>query len=321
LATSVVVAPSFGHGLVSTQQGIGATPGFDAVDDRRFWSAGRQEGALTAAAWKVSERGAGATMTVDIAANAGGFLVQGDAITHQGLYYVAPHGAVINLDATASHSTNPRIDSVFLRVRDNQHDGSTNNDALVDYVAGTATSGATLDNRTGAPALPSGAARLADILVPAASSSVTNANIRDRRAMANGAYYRGVSASNLAGSGGASVQTPTNCSTRLELSGVPVRASVRHGMINLGGSGVASYGIHVLLRVDTVTVTEFAYPAVLAGADDYRLHVAAGYSTGFVPTAGSRLVDFSFSLDNVAVASQTIKAPFELIIEELVGRV
>jgi hypothetical protein len=144
LATSVVVAPSFGHGLVSTQQGIGATPGFDAVDDRRFWSTGRQEGALSAAAWKVSERGAGATMTVDIAANAGGYLVQGDAITHQGLYYVAPHGAIINLDATASHSTNPRIDSVFLRARDNQHDGSLNNDALVDYVAGTATTGATL---------------------------------------------------------------------------------------------------------------------------------------------------------------------------------
>jgi len=169
-----------------TQAGTGASPGYDAVDVRRLAedpSIG--EGVTTYDSFRVSQRGAGANQSVDVNMDQVVY-VRGDAVTLQGIYPVPPHSATINETVTAADGTNPRIDQVVLEILDNTHDASGSNLARTRVIAGTPTGGATLDNRTGAAATPSSAMLLADVLVPAASSSVTNANIRDRRPFVQG---------------------------------------------------------------------------------------------------------------------------------------
>jgi hypothetical protein len=117
---------------------------------------------------------------------AGTAYVLGQNVTDQGLYRQYTTAAVL-VTANAHHATLPRIDQVILRIMDNAHDGSTFNEARIEIVPGTATAGATLDNRNGAANLTTlGEASksvllLADVLVPATSGAVT---VRDRRAQA-----------------------------------------------------------------------------------------------------------------------------------------
>ncbi len=183
MPTAIAIAPALGHAVLATQGGIGSTPGYDAIDLRRMIEGlhGDRQGVLDAVGWKVTERAAGATMTVDVAAQTGMARVNGGSVTAQGAYVVAPHATVISLDVPASNATNPRVDSVYLTVRDNAHDGAGFTDAGAVLLAGTATAGATLDNRTGAPAAPTSSVRLADVLVAANATSVTNGVIRDYR--------------------------------------------------------------------------------------------------------------------------------------------
>jgi hypothetical protein len=160
------------------------TQTYSAQRDRAMLGdTGLQEGVIGATDLKVSQRAAGANMSVDIAAGTG--WVKGDTVTRQGLYHTY-NDAVVNAAVTASHGSLPRIDQVGLRINDSTHGAGSDTPAL-EVLAGTATSGATLDNRNGAATLPASWLRLADVLVPAGSSSVTNANIRDRRPWARGA--------------------------------------------------------------------------------------------------------------------------------------
>jgi hypothetical protein len=119
-------------------------------------------------------------MSVDINMDDAAY-VRGDAVAHQGLYKIPPHASTINETITTANATNPRIDQVVLEVLDNQHDASGSNLARVRVIAGTASAGATLDNRTGAAALPSSALLLADVLVAANDTSISDSEIRDRR--------------------------------------------------------------------------------------------------------------------------------------------
>jgi hypothetical protein len=159
---------------------------YDAISARRYWTGfERGEGVSTYGSFRVSQRGAGVNMSVDVNMDDGAY-VRGDAVALQGLYYVSPHSATINEVVTAADATNPRIDQVVLELKDNAHDASGANLVQTRVVAGTATVGATLDNRTGAAALPSSALLLADVLVGATVTSISNANIRDRRAFVAG---------------------------------------------------------------------------------------------------------------------------------------
>jgi hypothetical protein len=151
--------------------------GYAAIDDRRIFDDLFSEGVIGLNDFKVVQRGAGANMSVDV--GAGVAYVQGDDVTLQGKYRVQ-NDATVNVVVTAAHATLPRIDIVYLRVRDTAHGGAANDTTLI-VGAGTATSGATLVNRNGAIALPNTCLWLADLLIPAASSSVTNANIGDKR--------------------------------------------------------------------------------------------------------------------------------------------
>ena len=103
------------------------------------------------------------------------------------LYRITQDNTALALTLTAANGTNPRLDQVILRMYDAVTDGSSQTKPTVETIDGTPTSGATLDNRSGAAdpqtALVNAKAYipLADILVPAGASSITGANIRIRK--------------------------------------------------------------------------------------------------------------------------------------------
>ena len=96
--------------------------------------------------------------------------------------------ATIALDTNGSGS-NPRIDQIVLHVYDASAAGDSSGQylAAIEPITGTPTSGATLDNRSGAPDLQVALANskayilLADVLMPAGASTVSAGNVRDRR--------------------------------------------------------------------------------------------------------------------------------------------
>lgn len=102
-----------------------------------------------------------------------------------GLYHVVNDAGVQGAATlAASHATLPRIDQLWLTIGDTTDLGSSSDVAAWTVVTGTPTAGATLDNRLGAGARPVSGIRLADILVPAGSSTVTVGNMRARMTFA-----------------------------------------------------------------------------------------------------------------------------------------
>jgi hypothetical protein len=120
--------------------------------------------------------------------SAGKAYVLGQQVADQGMYRVV---SLSNFDLVvpAGHATLPRLDQVILRVMDNTHDGAGFNEARIETVPGTATSGATLANRSGATPLTTlGEASknvllLYDILMPAAASSISGGNVARKVAL------------------------------------------------------------------------------------------------------------------------------------------
>lgn len=192
MASSIDVSPALGHAVISTQLGVGSSPGYDAIDLRRVANVGLQEGVHDTGGWKVTEHSPNG-MSIDVAGNVGIATVTGDTVSSQGNYVVSPHSSVANLTINTADATNPRIDQIILHAYDTTHDGLGSNKASMEVLTGTPTSGATLNNRNGATPLPNTALLLADVLVAAGTGTITNSNIRDRRKWANGAMWRGVS--------------------------------------------------------------------------------------------------------------------------------
>jgi hypothetical protein len=103
----------------------------------------------------------------------GAALIPGTESGTQGSYGVF-NDADVTLSVTAAHPTLPRIDIVAFKVQDSQFSGATNSCSLV-VVAGTAAGSPT------PPAAPANSIVLANIAVGAAVTSITNANITDKR--------------------------------------------------------------------------------------------------------------------------------------------
>lgn len=182
---------------------------------------GLQEGVVGATDVKPAQRGAGANQSVDIPAGAA--WIQIDTGTRNGISH-AYNDAVANVTVAAADATNPRIDQACLQYNDTAIPAGTGgNLPTFRILTGTATAGATLDNRTGAAALPNDCLRLADILVPAASTSVVTANIRDRRPWARGALWT-LQAAGPVAIGTTAAQALD--SARIECSGAPVEIEI-----------------------------------------------------------------------------------------------
>lgn len=129
------------------------------------------EGVASSTALAVSERGAGANMSVDVAAGVAWIL--GDDATAQPCYRVYNDGTV-NLTVTTADATNPRIDRVVAEVLDSTFSGASNLWRLR-VIAGTPA------GSPSAPALPSNAISLATISVPAGDTTIGSAQITDTR--------------------------------------------------------------------------------------------------------------------------------------------
>lgn len=112
-------------------------------------------------------------MTVNVAA--GEILVPGSSSATQGGYYCRV-SSTTSLVIAASDPSNPRVDRVVAQVTDSAYSGVTNTWALA-VVTGTPTAGATLANLNGVGAAPASSLTLGYVLVPAASTNVTNGNI------------------------------------------------------------------------------------------------------------------------------------------------
>ncbi len=192
MANTFDIAPSLGHGAITTQAGVGTSPGYDAIDDRRFWMLGLKEGILSLGSYAVTERGAGANMTVEVAATTGdGLVIQGDAVAVQGRYYIAPHSDVENVDISDGDAADPRNDLVIVQVMDDTHDSLGSNKARCIVLEGTPNAAATKTDAPGAngtPALPSSSIPLAVVNVPATEAvSIGDNDIDDRRPRHRGA--------------------------------------------------------------------------------------------------------------------------------------
>lgn len=121
---------------------------------------------------KVSQRGAGANLSVDVAAGVA-WVAGDDAAATQPLYRCYNDGTV-NLAIATADATNPRIDRVVAEVRDSAFAG-VSQDWRLRVVTGTPA------GSPSAPALPPNAITLATVSVPAADTTISDSQITDGR--------------------------------------------------------------------------------------------------------------------------------------------
>jgi len=108
---------------------------------------------------------------MNVNVNSGTVFIQGTTVRNSGTYTVCLDTNA-TLTVSAANVTNPRIDNVIARVTDNGNNTSTSTVELTTGVAAPSPS---------APALPANSLLLAQIAVAANASSITSANITDKR--------------------------------------------------------------------------------------------------------------------------------------------
>jgi hypothetical protein len=281
---------------------------------------GLQEGVVGATAsaldFKVTQRGAGANMSVDVAI---GFAWnQIDTGTNNGFAHIS-NDAIANVGPfTASSGTNPRIDQVILRYNDTSIPTGSGNTPTLEILTGTATGAASLDTRAGAAALPSDCQRIADVLIPTSSTSVVTANIRDRRPMARGQYNLIVRTQNAAAGSNytttatsAALMDSTNLQPRIECTAVPLTVRFRGVDQITGVPGILSYQLWV--DGAKATSTRTAPHRIEASASSPNA-VDTEWST--TPAAGSHLIGLAWSVNagtGLVSANATDVLTFEVI--------
>jgi hypothetical protein len=120
---------------------------------------------------QVTQRGAGANMSVDVAA--GSCVITGDDVTGQGKYLCVNDAGAYNVTVPAAPASGTRIHRVVARIKDKLHNGAwTTYEWTIELLA---------DTGSGTPALPASAISLARVTVAAGQVSVLNANITDDR--------------------------------------------------------------------------------------------------------------------------------------------
>ena len=274
---------------------------YDASRDRLVTAHGGavQAGVWDASDFKVIQRAAGANMSVDV--GSGFALVQApDGI---GLYH-EQNDAAMNVSIAAAHATLPRIDRVVLRVNDSTDGGDADDTPLVTVLTGTATSGATLDNLTGAPAVPAGDLLLGDVLVGAAVTSITTSNIRDRRRWARGfnyiASYSG-SDQNLPNPGPGAVYDPLFkfraetgggafvYAAKLNVSGTAGALNINWRLYIDGAHVQTSYTNIPNAGIQMPAFVAFQVPALAAGNHEFQLQMDNGGAASILRASTAQL--------------------------------
>lgn len=271
-----------------------------------------QEGVAGAGDYKAAQRAAGANMSVDVAI--GQAFVQVDSGARNGLGFVYSD-ALENVAVAASDATNPRVDQLVLQWNDSSIPAGVGGDTpTLRVVAGVPTAGATLDTRNGAAALPADAVRLADILVPAASTSVVTANIRDRRPWARGAYWRTL---RTAGDYTRTANTlalvdSVNLQPRIECSGAPMRVNFDIDWVS--AASAKTMQIDLFIDGSSSGFTRNDTAATLNTNQHF------GVVWEYIPVAGSHLIGPAFaSVDNITLVKiYGTTPPLNITFEEIV---
>lgn len=146
---------------------------------------------------KVSPRGAGANMSVDIAL--GRAVVAGDDAANQGSYLLRST-ALENRAIGAAPGSNSRIDLVVAQVRDANVTGGVSSDWDIVVIPGVVAPTPT------APAVPNTAIPLAQVLVAAGTVSIDAAKITERRGTAGSAAYPSLAGGSTITASGAAVK-------------------------------------------------------------------------------------------------------------------
>ncbi|MAT06267.1 MAG: hypothetical protein CL424_14610 [Acidimicrobiaceae bacterium] len=153
---------------------------YTAEDWRQPWANLFTEGILGASSFEVPERALGANMTLDIAAGAG--WITGDDASGQGVYFVEATETLEAVTIATADGSNPRIDLVGIQLNDPSAGGAGGRNSEFDKVTGTAAASPTV------PATPDSFLVLAQVLVPAAATSIVDADITDLRTQARLAH-------------------------------------------------------------------------------------------------------------------------------------
>lgn len=138
---------------------------------RAMWP---REGTFGPTELTVSQRGAGANLSVDVSAGRG--IVHESSVSDPNgwrAYYIESD-AVVNVPLTAAPGSNSRYDVVYAIVRDDTV-GGANNDWVYAVAIGTASASPV------EPAIPEQALRLGRVVRTAGDLTVTNAMCKDRR--------------------------------------------------------------------------------------------------------------------------------------------
>lgn len=137
------------------------------------------QGVLAGPDLVVSQRGAGANMSVDVAI--GRCVITGTTFTGQGKYLCKSDAVANVIVPNAPGAGQSRIDLIVAQLRDADSDGGTHNDWLIVDVPGTpATTGSQV-----APALPVSSLLLASVLVGSSVSTIVTGNITEGRSLAS----------------------------------------------------------------------------------------------------------------------------------------
>lgn len=145
---------------------------YSARVTRQFIDMIGTEGVAGASDLEVSERAAGAAMSVEVAP--GRAFIIGDDQANQGSYLVA-NESVLSLPVEAADPNLDRIDRVVLQIRDPNAGGPAGDDVILSVLTGTASVSPV------APATPDSAISLALVEVQADAISITQAEITDER--------------------------------------------------------------------------------------------------------------------------------------------
>jgi len=284
---------------------------YPAIRDRVAFAHG---GNLQAGVWdptelKVAQRAAGANMSTDIPF--GYALIKASNSGNNGLYHIQ-NDATVNLAHPASHASLPRLDQIVIDVSDSIDGADAGDVPTFQVLQGTATAGATLDNRTGAASLGNNQLRLADVLVGAGVTSITTANIRDRRPWVRGFfhYQTGTPSYPTITTTYAPMLSSNGSRVRVECTGLPIRVTFNGRTIRGAGDNTFS----TALFVDGVQAT-----------DSDRLQTVNGAATGYsfsqnhqwivTPAAGSHLMEI-YTKATAVDGSWT--GAYVYIVEELV---
>lgn len=187
---------------------------------------------------------------------------------------------------------------------------------IVTRLAGTQGTTVTINNRTGAAAIPSGSQLLHDLLVT--SGGVLVANVRDRRPNARGAWRRKLMATggNLTTASTTQVAIDaTNLAVRMECMGNPIRLTM-HGLLSAPATGSIGFA----LLVDGAVTDGIGTTGLLAAGVPINQQSNPPTFTIPAPSIGSHLLQPSWL--NSAGASNTIivstAIPFTMVLEEIV---